>query len=390
MKFLFGILLTFLSISIHAEQSELPFPDEAFPSYFARITRGARFPGIYLDAPLSIQKAFLKRINKGSWVGLVNIERKKLEDQGVNLWQDWYRRSNPGSLLLATKENTNLAEESYKKMITSGEVNCGAKCPAFQELVGADWNNLESWKREIWIKNIVLHAPIFGGHTLLWYLSSQYDLKEEVVLNNVDIKILDHKNFVIAVREMGYGGEVYFRGITGPDPKNASRHWILLDDEFLKTRSPFSISLYQMMEIPGILIHELSHVCQDIEGNSLGYSIEVTSAEDALMIEGMAEAYAEEAIYQAGSSMNPINPWKLFIREQGTELVYREGNESTGNLFPYTIGLPFVMSLMDIKKEMNNRSLRRKMLQFLDATPLHNGQTKITLSSWLQELDKEM
>ncbi|MBC7538801.1 MAG: hypothetical protein H7281_08270 [Bacteriovorax sp.] len=388
MKILFCILFTFLAVSARAEQSELPEPNEIFSSYFARITRGGKFPGIYLNAPQSVQESFFKRIKKGSWVGLVDKERKKLEDQGVNLWQDWYQRSNPGTLLLATKENISLAEESYKKMISSSAVKCPGQCPAFQELLNVDWNKLESWKRELWIKNIVLYAPVFNGHTLLWYLSSQYELKEEIVFQNVDVKILDHKKFTTSVHEMGYGGEVYFRGITGPDPKNSTRHWILLDDEFLKTQSPFENTLYQMMEVPGILIHELSHVCQDLEGSSYGYSIEVTSAEDALIIEGMAETYAEEAIYQAGNSMNSINPWNLFIREQGLELVYREGNESSGNLFPYTIGLPFVVSLFDMKNDLSNQLFRKKMLSFLDATPLKEGKTKITLSKWLSELYK--
>ena len=273
-------------------------------------------------------------------------------------------------------------------MISAGVVTCALHCPSYQEIIEANWNNLESWKRELWIKNIVLYAPIFGGHTLLWFISSQYDLEEGVVSNNVDVKILDHKKFVIAVHDMGYLGDVYFRGITGPDPKNSARHWILLDDEFLKTKSPFENTLYKMMEIPGILVHELSHVCQDIEGTNLGFNIEVTSAEDALMIEGMAEAYAEQAIYQAGSAMSALNPWKLFIREQGMELVYREGNASSGFLFPYTIGLPFVVSLLDTKGDMSNKFLREKFLTFLDATPFKEGKKKITLSQWLSEIFK--
>lgn len=388
MKILIILFSVFLSLTIHAEQSELPMPDEAFPSYFARITRGARFPGIYLDAPISVQQSFLKRIKKGSWVGLVNTERKKLEEQGINLWGDWYQKHNPGTIVLGSNENIAIADKAYNTAIQTGLLTCPQTCPAYKDLLAADWTKLESWKRELWIKSIVLYTPIFGGRSLLWHLTSRYELDENTVLKNVDIKILDHKNFVTAVHEMGYDGEVYFRGITGPDPKNATRHWILLDDEYLRTRSPFSNTLYQMMEIPGILIHELSHVCQDIEGSNLGYSIEVTSAEDALMIEGMAEAYAEDAIYRAGGSMNTINPWKLFIREQGQDLVYREGNESTGNLFPYTIGLPFVTSLLDITGDMTNQTIRRKMLEFLDATPLHQGKTKESLSQWLAGIFK--
>lgn len=387
MKVLLSLILIILSMSfsVQAEQSELPEAGELFSSYFARITRGGKFPGIYLEAPTPVQNAFFKRIKKGSWVGLANTERKLLEDLNVNLWGDWYQRANPGSLVLAGKKNESLARESYQRMINSGYVTCPKTCPDFSELMSADWNKLASFKRELWIKNLVMWAPIFNGHTLLWHLSSQFELAEVDVFKNVDIKILDHKNFVSAVHEMGWGGEVYFRGITGPDPKNASRHWILLDDEFLKTQTPFHNTLYQMLEVPAILVHELAHVCQDMEGSKLNYSIEVTSGEDALMIEGMAEALAEKAIYEAGATLDPVNPWKLFIREQAVEIVYREGNETQGNLFPYTVGMPFVTALMDLKKNEDPKILRQNILQYLDATPLKEGRSKITLSDWLKK-----
>jgi hypothetical protein len=385
-KLTFGLIVLFLAFSVSAEQPELPQPGEIFSSYFARITRGGTFPGIYLDMNQNIKESFLKRIKKGSWVGSVDRERKRLENVGVSLWQDWYKRENPGPLILASAENIHLAENLYKNMISNGAIHCPGVCPTYTELISSNWNTLESWKRELWIKNIVLYAPIFGAHTLLWHLSEQYELDEKIVLENVDVKILDHKNFVSAVYEMGYSGAVYFRGITGPDPKNPNRHWILLDDEFLRTRSPFENTLYKMMEVPGILIHELSHVCQDIEGTSLGYSIEVTSGEDALVIEGMAETYAEKAINQAGNSLKNINPWMLFAAEQGMELVFKEGNENSGTLFPYTVGLPFATSLLDLTNDRDQKKMRQKFLMFLDSTTLKNGKTKQTLTDWLMNL----
>jgi hypothetical protein len=386
MKIFISALFVLLSVSAMAQQQdELPYPEEAFSSYFARITRGGKFPGVYLEAPKVVQDAFFKRIKKGSWVGLEDKEKKSLEARSVNLWQDWFQRTTPGPLLFGDQKNFLLASAAYEKLINDGTLTCPIKCPGFSELTTSNWNSLASWKRELFIKTIVLYAPVFGEHTLLWYLAQNYALDENIVRKNVDIKILDHSSFVQAVHDMGYGGMVYFRGITGPDPKDSSRHWILLDDEFLQKHSPFTIALFQQMEIPGILLHELSHVCQDLVGSQLGFSIEVNSAEDALVIEGMAEAYAEDAIVSAGAAMTGINlnPWTLFIREQAVEIVYREGNESSGNLFPYTVGLPFVSSLLDLKTKDSKVETTKKFLQFLDATPLKKGEEKISLSAWL-------
>lgn len=384
MKIVFALLTLFASASFAQYQNDLPQDGESFPTYFARITRGGKFPGIYLDAPTQVQNAFFKRIAKGSWVGLRDKEMRELEAQGINLWQGWYLETKPAALVLATDTAKKQTETSYNQFIKDNP-DCKEQCPTFEELYNAEWDKLDSWKRALWIKNLVTQAPIFGGHTLLWHLTSLYQLDEKAVYQNVDIKIENHADFVNTVRQMGWGGEVYFRGITGADPKNPSRHWIVLDDEALRKGSPFEYPLYHMLEIAGILTHELSHVCQDLEGTSLGYSIEVTSAEDALIIEGMAETYAESALYNAGNDMGGIEPWKLFAREQAVEIVFREGNDTTGNLFPYTIGLPFVTSLTDLPWTHNERNLRQALLQFLDATPLHNGKQKPSLNDWLKQ-----
>jgi len=62
MKVALSLILIFLglSFSAFADQSELPEQGELFSSYFARITRGGKFPGIYLEAPTQVQNAFFK------------------------------------------------------------------------------------------------------------------------------------------------------------------------------------------------------------------------------------------------------------------------------------------------------------------------------------------
>ena len=76
-------------------------------------------------------------------------------------------------------------------------------------------------------------------------------------------------------------------------------------------------------------------------------------------------------------------------REQGVEIAYREGNETTGNLFPYTVGLPFVRSLFNGSNSGTNPSsakIRDELLHFLDSTELKKGKEKISLSFFLQNL----
>jgi len=69
---------------------------------------------------------------------------------------------------------------------------------------------------------------------------------------------------------------------------------------------------------------------------------------------------------------------QLFVAEQAVEIVYHEGNESTGQLFPYTVGLPFSAALyMDAGPEKQDE-LTKKILQFLSG----NGK----LSDWLHNL----
>jgi hypothetical protein len=104
------------------------------------------------------------------------------------------------------------------------------------------------------------------------------------------------------------------------------------------------------------------------------------------VIEGMAETYAEKAINQAGNSLKNINPWMLFAAEQGMELVFKEGNENSGTLFPYTVGLPFATSLLDLTNDRDQKKMRQKFLMFLDSTTLKNGKTKQTLTDWLMNL----
>ena len=94
-----------------------PQPGEAFPTYFARITRGGTFPGIYLDAPESVQNKFLHRIKKGTWVGDENQTVKQLESEGIDLWGNWYQENVPYKLLFPTHESLALFSAELGKLL---------------------------------------------------------------------------------------------------------------------------------------------------------------------------------------------------------------------------------------------------------------------------------
>ena len=47
-------------------------------------------------------------------------------------------------------------------------------------------------------------------------------------------------------------------------------------------------------------------------------------------------------------ALGPPSVLALFTAERGMAVVYREGNDQQGNLFPYTVGLPFAAALYDL------------------------------------------
>ena len=213
------------------------------------------------------------------------------------------------------------------------------------------WELLNAFAHQEFARAYVYRTPLFNKRVLIDFLGDLYHFSAADVAAQTRISMLNHSGFIGAVRELGYSGEVYFRGITSPDPhfpKDPRKHLILLDDEMLLKGSPFEYPVFKCLEIVGILTHESSHVFQDLVGIKMGLNIEVTSPESALIVEGMAETLAEKAMRKAGESLKYSSALSLFATAQGVEIVYRPGNESTGILFPYTVGLPFVWSLYDL------------------------------------------
>jgi hypothetical protein len=346
-----------------------PQAGEVFSSYFARITRGGSFPGIHLDAPEKIQSSFLNRIKKSTWVGDESQIVKQLENQGIDLWGSWYQEKIPQKLLFATPESLALFSAQLGKLILEDQGQCAPHCPTAESILKQPWELQSAFAHQEFTRAFVYRTPLFNGRLLLDFLGDQYHFSAGEVAANTRVSILNHADFVNAVRELGYGGIVYFRGITGPDPRqplDLRKHLIILDDEMLLKGSPFEYSIFKCLEMAGILVHESSHVFQDLVGIKMGLDIRVTSPESAMIVEGVAETLAEKAMRKAGASLNYPSALSLFATEQGLEIVYRPGNESSGVLFPYTVGLPFVWSLYDLAlTEERTTKLTENLLQIL-------------------------
>ena len=361
---LVGTFVFALSPNLFADAYEdAPRPDEIFSSFFARLTHGGFFPGIRLEAPQKVQDSFLKKIKRGYWVGARNQVYKSLEKNGVNLWGDWFKSVKTNELIFSTSESKSLIMKAIQEVLNENSAQCSPSCPLAKEIFDKEWSQQNSFSHEVFVKAYVLRAPLFKAKTIAEFLAKRYQMNVLEALETTKIQLLKSADFKAAVHEVGYGGEIYFRGITTVDPKDAKRHIILLDDEALGKASPFDYPLYKQLEIAAILTHELSHVMQDLRGNTLGLDVQVTSAETALVIEGMAEYWAESALSEAGDSVNYPSALKLFVVEQAVEIVYRPGNESSGNLFPYTVGMPFISALYDLTHD--NEKLTDRLLGVL-------------------------
>lgn len=346
-----------------------PQTNEAFPAYFARVTRGGNFQGIHLEAPTSVQQSFLHRIKKSTWVGDENLIVKRLEAQGIDLWGKWYQEKFPQKLIFSTPESLDLFISELEQLILEDKAQCAPHCPTALALLTQPWESLNAFAHQEFTRAYVFRAKLFNGRTLIDFLADLYHYSGREVEANTRISILNHQDFVSAVRELGYEGIIYFRGITSPDPRQPTdpqKHVILLDDEMLLKGSPFEYPIFRCLEMTGILIHESSHVFQDLVGIKMGLNVQVTSPETAMIVEGMAETLAEKAMRAAGASLKYPSVLSLFATEQGVEIVYRPGNESSGALFPYTIGLPFVWSLYDLAaSEEKTSQLTQSLLLIL-------------------------
>lgn len=247
-------------------------------------------------------------------------------------------------------------------------------------ILNSEWSTLDSFARQEFAKTMAFSKSLFAGKSIVDQLSAIYNFPAASVQSTTRIRILSNVDFIAAVRELDYQGPIYFRGITAPDPQHSGGHVILLNQELIYKKSPCDAELSKTNEIVGILIHELSHVFQDLKGQSMGLDIQVRSAEAALIIEGSAEYLAEQAMNRAAAMEKSPSALKLFAAEQAVEIVYRPGNESTGQLFPYTVGLPFAAALyqQDTSGPLPSENLTNKILQFLNGTQ--------SLQDWLLTL----
>ena len=343
------------------QSDDLPHSGEVFPTYFARLTHGGTFPGIYLKASERFQNSFYQTILKGSWVKELDKEIKHLQDGGVEIWSDWYQTTLPLNILNALPS---VAGASFSELFKSESTK---QCGSLQ-IVKA-WNATPLCARVAIVRVLVFQLRDKQGLSMIDHLAKKYELTADEIEINTDIFIEGSAEFANHLKQMGYSGQIYFRGITGPDPRNSSRHWVALNHDLMSTRTPFNRPLLQMLEYAAILSHELNHVAQDLAARKFGGDVQVRDAESALVIEGMAE-YLNEQEWIEFSRQLPTNPFALFSREQGVEIVYREGNETSGSLFPYTVGVPFIAAFYSLRSQegVSTATTRRDLLNVLSGT----------------------
>lgn len=357
------------------EYADKPMPGEQFKYFFKRITRGGQFPGIILDAPSSVQEASLKRLRRRSWQGPVNSERRRLQSLGVDLWFDWYREEAPMRILAPNPKEQSVLGGAMSKLYQAddrcqtADLDQKQVCRSAIALLRVRWSDWTAAERQAFSQAFLFAEGLVSQSSLFEPVAMRFGFHADEVSSKVSIKILDEMDFEKAVRKMGWGGPIYFRGITGPDPDHPGNYWILLHDTLLRKMTAFDYSIYQSLEYVLILSHELSHVAQDLEAKSAGLDLRVNSAESALVIEGMAESISESALLKVAEKISFSHPLKLFIHEQADEVVNRPGNDTTGNLFPYTIGFPFITALYDLTPEQNYRDLNLKLYQAILGQP---------------------
>lgn len=325
-----------------------PEPGETFSHFFTRITRGGQFQGIRLEVPKRVEASFYPRIWRPTWEGRLDKVRALLSRQGADLWADWYHRPAPLAILVPTPAAQLELARALQKTETQDPA-CATACRDFQSLLASRWDDFNAHERQAFAKAMVFQARLFGGKRILDYLAAEHRGSPADAEAAVEVKFLANDEFVKTVRQAGWDGPIYFRGVTLPAPGDASRHWIIIDDNLMRKMTPFDSPLLRSLEYVGVLTHEMSHVFQDQTARALGLDLSVTSPEDALLIEGDAEYLAERALSNAGASQAYPSAVSLFSAEQGVEIVNRPGQAEQGNLFPYTVGVPFVASLFDLE-----------------------------------------
>lgn len=340
-----------------------PQPGETFPHFFTRVTRGALFQGIRLPKSPQSQKfldSFYRWIWRPTWNGLLDHARRDIQKQGVDLWGNWYRIAAPLSVIAPTSA----ASAELGRAIAVAEAqdpDCAKLCREYSELREAQWASLNVHERQAFARAMVLGARIFGDRTLIEYLADEHGGSAESVMRITELKLLNTADFTAALRQMGWNGPIYFRGITGPSPLDPSRRWIVMNDDLLRQLTPFESPLLQSLEYVGIFAHELSHVFQDLAAAAIGIDLTVQSPEGALLLEGEAEYLAEQALARAARAQPFASALLLFVGEQGSEVVNRPGQAQQGNLFPYTVGLPLAASLFELTAD--HSSLRAEIIR---------------------------
>lgn len=101
-----------------------------------------------------------------------------------------------------------------------------------------------------------------------------------------------------------------------------------------------------------------------------GLDLSIRSAEALMVLEGMAEHDALTALKNAGRTAGVKNPLPLFAAEHAMETVLREGNGQTGQLFPYTVGLPFAAALHDAAPGRRGEIFESMLRVMASAVPL--------------------
>lgn len=329
------------------DYADRPQPGENFTHFFQRITRGGTFPGIVLDAPAEFQAAFLPEIWRPTWQGRLDRVQRRLRDQGVDVWLDWYASSKPVSILTGTNAASAALDTAYEQSVRE-LARCVNHCREFALLSSANWTETTTEERQALAWAYVTKAKIFGGRTLLEFLADQHALRSGDALPRIDFRLLNSADFAAAVKQLGWNGDIYFRGITAPSPGDPKIFWILLNDDLMRQMTPFKSPLLQMLEYVGILVHESSHVLQNMRAEKRGLDLSINSSEGILLVEGEAEWLAERAMTLAGSAQDYPSPLPLFAAEDASEIVNRPGQNVQGNLFPYTVGVPFAAALYDL------------------------------------------
>ncbi|HEY8278720.1 MAG TPA: hypothetical protein VIH99_03805 [Bdellovibrionota bacterium] len=380
MKILF-CLLALLSASLAqasgGNYDDEPQPGENFSHFFQRITRGGMFQGIRIEAPDAFQKAFLPRIYRPSWQGPVNKVRADLEKQGVSLWFDWYKATKPLPILAPTPDSEALFSAALNQEEQTGGY-CKRSCRAYGELKQADWSTFTTEERRAFAWSFITKVKFFGGRTLVDFLADQHGVNATAAVARADLMLLNSADFEKAVRRVGWDGPIYFRGITAPSPDDPNRFWILLNDDLMRKMTPFDRVLLQSLDYVGIIAHELGHVLQNMAAEKLGVELNIMSAEAAMMVEGEAEFLNERGLMLAGEAQPFPSALRLFAAEQGVEVVNRPGQSTQGNLFPYTIGVPFAAAAFDMASPAKFELARTEMLKMVAG--------KITLAEMLSHL----